>query len=310
MNSVNHPMSQGMGISQLDRLSQNPTERMPSRPEPDMSHHALADEVQISNRARRFFAARPVDLPLPGHPGGDSELASSIRKVGQFLKQHPEIAHSPLGKSVQMLMRGAVHLVKAGAAGGAGRFPREAGEKLSGVVNRVREFLENHPRVAGSPFGQAVAAMARETVSAITTDGSTLQDIIIKAAKEAQQFLETHSRIAEMPLGQVVEKLINGVRATAEGTSPDPDIGNLAKRTGHFVSHHPRLAESEFGQLIATLTRGILALESAIPPDVEPSVAGDIRPGAVVPVASEIMQASETIEKADSQKDVGWQKAA
>ncbi len=310
MNPVNHPMSQGIGTGQLDRLSQNTTDRIPSRPEPGISprrpHHMPADNVRLSDRARSFVATRLIDLPPPGGPGGDSDLASSIRKVGQFLKEHPRITESPFGKSVQTLMRGSVHLIKTEGTCCTGGFPPEAKEKLLGAVRQVKDFMENHPRVAHSPFGKAVAEMARAIVSTIGTDGgdpgSTLKDKVIQAAKHADQFLGAHPNIAKMPLGQEVEKLINGVRAMGEDITVDPDIQNLAKRVGHFVGHHPRLAESEFGQLISNLTRGILALDTTVPPDVEPPVVGDIRPDVAGPVVNAGSPAIYSIEKADIQK--------
>ena len=310
MYPVNQPMPQGIGTGQLDRLSQNLTDRMPSRPEPDISvrrsHHRPTDEVRLSDRARSFVAVRPMDLPPPGGPGGDSDLAASVRKVAQFLKEHPRIAQSPFGKSVQNLMRGAVHLVKTGGADGIDGFSAEAKKNLLGAVRHVKEFMENHPRVAESPFGKAVAELGRAIVSTIRADGnhpgSTLKDQVVSAAKQAHQYLAAHSKIAEMPLGQAVEKLINGVRAMGDGTTVDPDIQNLAKRIGHFVGAHPRLAESEFGQLVSNLARGILALDTTVPPDVEPPVVGDIQPDVAVPVISDFAPATGILNKADMQK--------
>lgn len=310
MNPVNHAMPQGMGLGHLDRLSQISTDRMPSRPEQNSvmrrPHHVPADEVRLSIRARSFVATRPIDLPSPGDPGGNSDLASSIRKVEQFLKEHPRIAESPFGKSVQTLMRGAVHLVKIQGVNHTDGFPPEAKEKLLGAVRQVKAFLESHPRVAQSPFGTAVANMARAIVSTIRADGGDpgtgLKDKVIHAAKQAHRFLETHPKIASMPLGQAVEKLINGVRQMGEGNNVDPDIQNLAKRISHFVSNHPRLGESEFGQLVSNLTRGILALDATVPPDVEPPVVGDIRPDAAVPVVNDLIQAADVFKKADLQE--------
>lgn len=300
MNTINHAMLQGMGSGQLDRLSQIPTDRMPFRSEQDFTlrnpHDVPPDEVRLSDRAQKFVATPPIYLPPPDRPGGDGELASSIRKVGQFLKEHPEIAQSSFGKSVQTLMRGAVHLVQGGGAGG------EAKEYLLGAVRQVKEFTENHPRVADSPFGQAVAGMGRAIVSTIGSDGgdpgSILKDKVIHAARQADRYLEAHPKIAEMPLGQAVEKLINGVRTMGEGATVESDIQNLAKRIGHYVGQHPRLAESEFGQLVSNLARGIVALDTTVPPVVEPPVVGDISPDVAVPVVSEIAE----LEMADLQK--------
>lgn len=307
MNMVNHAMPQGMGIGQLDRLSPTTTDRMSSRFGADISprhlHHAPADDVRLSHQAGRFNMNRSGNLPPPGSPGGDSDLATSIRKVGQFLKEHPRIAESPFGHSVQTLMRGAIHLVKSDGAGDINAFPPEAWEHLLTSVRQVKEFLDNHPRVAGSPFGKSVAEMGRAIVSTIRADGGTTsRDKIIHAAKQTHQFLEMHPKIGEMPLGQAVEKLINGIRGMSEENNIDSDTQNLAKRIGHFVGSHPRLAETEFGHLISTLTRGILALDTTVPPHVEPPVADDSLPDAVVLVASNDRPAMEMIKKADLQK--------
>ncbi|MDA1325111.1 MAG: hypothetical protein O3C34_10210 [Proteobacteria bacterium] len=310
MNMVNHAMPQGMGIGQLDRLSPNTTDSLSSRFGADISprhpHHAPADDVRLSHHARSFNISRPGNLPPPGSPGGDSDLATSLRKVGQFLKEHPRIAESPFGKAVQTLMRGGMHLVKTGSTGDMDGIPPEAKETLLGAVRQAKEFLENHPRVADSPLGTAVVEMARAVVSTIGAEGGdpglTLKDEIILAAKQAHQFLEAYPKIAEMPLGQAVEKLIDGVQESDEGITVDPDIQNLAKRIGHFVGSHPRLAESEFGQLISTLTRGILALDTTVPPDEEPPVDDDSLPDVAVPVASNDRPAMEMIKKADLQQ--------
>ena len=307
MNPLNQAMSQGMGLGQLDRLSHISADRMPPRPEHDVTlrrpHHMPTDEVRLSVRARSFDFTRPIDIPPPGDPGGDSDLASSIRKVGQFLEEHPRIAHSPFGKSVQTLMRGAAHLLTTDSAGS---FPPEAKDKLMGAVSQVTEFMANHPRVAQSPFGQAVAELGKAIASTIRADGgdpgSTLKEKVIQAAKQAHRFLEAHPKIAAMPLGQAVEKLISGVRAMGEGNGIVPDIQTLAKRISHFVGHHPRLAESEFGQLVANLTRGILALGTSVPPDVEPPVVGDIRPDAAVLASSEVIVTADSPEKAGLQE--------
>ena len=99
MNVINHAMPPGMGIGQLDRLSPNSADSPASRPEPDLSlrrsHHIPIDELRLSHRAQDFIATRLIDLPPPGDPGGDGDLAASIRKVGQFLKEHQRMAESP-----------------------------------------------------------------------------------------------------------------------------------------------------------------------------------------------------------------------
>jgi hypothetical protein len=301
MNMVNHAMPQGMGIGQLDRLSPNTSDRISSRFGADISprhsQHAPADDVRLSPHARGFNISRPGNLPPPGSPGGDSDLATSIRKVGQFLKEHPRIAESPFGKAVQTLMRGGIYLVKSGSTGDRDGIPPEAKETLLGAVRQAKEFLDNHPRVADSPFGTAVSEMERAVVSTIGAEGG---DSL--AAEQAHQFLEAHPEIAEMPLGRAVEKLIDGVQGRDEGIIVDPDIKSLAKRIGHFVGSHPRLAESDFGQLISALTRGILALDTTVPPDVEPPVVDDSLPDVAVPVASNDWPAMELIEKADLKK--------
>jgi len=120
MNIVNHAMLHGVGLGQLDRLSQIPTDRMPSRPEQDLAprnpHRISAYEVRLSDWARSFVVTPLIYLPPSDRPGGDSDLASSIRKVGEFLKEYPKIVKSSFGKSVHSQMLGAVHLVKGGSS--------------------------------------------------------------------------------------------------------------------------------------------------------------------------------------------------
>jgi hypothetical protein len=237
------------------------------------------DDVRISDRARVFVATPPVNIPPPGDGGGNGELLKAARAVNSFLEENPRIANSPFGKAAGMLVRGAVHLAN---SQGVDSFPTDSTEKIMQAVGKVREFLENHPRVADSPFGKAVAKLGGEIASHIRADHidsePTLQDKVIRAAKATHGFLEAHPKIAEMPLGQAVEKLINGVREIGDGGTVDADIQQLAKRLGHFVHNHPRLAQSEFGQLVSTLTRGILALDSTLPPEVDPPVVGTGRP--------------------------------
>ena len=310
MNVINHPMPEGVGIGQLDRLSPNTSDRVVSNTETHMSlrrsHHVPTDDLSLSRRARSFIETRPIDLPPPGGPVGDGDLAASIRKVGQFLKEHPRMAESPFGKSVQTLMRGAVQLVKSDIAGDINGFPPDAKEKLLDAVRQVKVFLSNHPRVAESSFGKAVAKMGQAIVSNIAMDGGdpslTLKDKVIHAAKKTHHFLEAHPKIAQMPLGQAAENLINGVWEMGNGNAIDPDIQNLAKRISHFVSHHPRLAESEFGQLVTNLTRGILALDTSIPQDVEPPVVGVFRPDVAVLADRNDMLKVDLFRKADFQK--------
>jgi hypothetical protein len=265
-----------------------------------------ADEVKFSHRARPFVAIGPIDIPAPGDPGGDNNLAGAIRKVDQFLKEHPKIAESPFGKSVQSLMRGAIHLVKTDGIGVTDGFPNGAKDKLLDVVRQVSAFMEEHPRVANSPFGKAVAEMSQAIVATLKADGGnpgpTLENKVTNAAKQASHFLGTHPKIASMPLGQAVEKLINGVRELGAGNGIDPDIQNLAKRISHYVGQHPRLAESEFSQLVSNLTRGILALDTTVPPGVEPPVVGDHRRDVAGPVVSKELPGAEIIEKADLRK--------
>lgn len=292
MYPVSNPLSQGLGAQQLDRLSPNQIDRMPSRPETDVSrgrpHRVPVDNVQISDRARVFVATPPFDIPPPDGGGGNSDLLKAARQVHGFMEEHPRIANSPFGKAVGMLVRGAVHLAKSEGTDG---LPRESQEKILQAVGKVKEFLENHPRVSESPFGQAVAKLGSEIASHIRADGSdpgtTLKDKVILAAKETTAFMKDNPKIAEMPLGQAVEKLINGVREMGDGKTIDAEVQQLAKRIGSFVHNHPRLAQSEFGQLVSALTRGIQALDTALPPVVDPPVVGDIRPG-VVPDVAEI----------------------
>ena len=310
MYSVTPPMPKGMGIGHLDRLSQNTTDSIASRSGPDIStrwqHHASTDELWLSYRARNFVSSWPIDLPSSGDPGGDSDLVSSIRKVGQFLKENSKSAESPFGMSVQNLMRGALHLVAAGGTGDVEGFPPEDKEILLTVLRPVQDFLESHPRVARSPFGEAVAKMGRAMVSTISANsgdqGPVFNNQVIQFAGPAKQFLEAHPKIADMPLGQAVEKLINGVLGMGEGNDVDPDIQNLAKRIGHFVAPHPRLAESEFGQLISGLIRGILALDTTVPPDVEPHAVGDIRRDVAVPAVSHVSPVTDFYDEADLKK--------
>ena len=117
---------------------------MPSRPEQDLAprnpHQIPADEVRLSDWARSFVATLLIYLPPPDRPGGDSDLTSSIRKVGEFFKEHPEIVKSSFGKSVQSLMHGAVHLVKGGGAGG---HPPAAKENLLESVRRLYGGLQS-----------------------------------------------------------------------------------------------------------------------------------------------------------------------
>lgn len=283
MYPVSNPLSQGLGTQQLDRLSQHHTDRMPSRPETEIHrgrpNRLPVDNVQISDRARDFVATRPMDIPPPGEGGGNNDLLKAARQVHSFLEEHPRIANSPFGKAAGLLVRGAVHLAKGDGADG---LPPESKEKLMQAVGKAKEFLSNHPRVAESPFGQAVARLGGEIASHIRAGnddpGPTLQDKVIRAAKATSAFLESNPKIAEMPLGQAVEKLINGVREMGDGKSIDPEIQQLAKRIGNFVNNHPRLAQSEFGQLVSSLARGILALDTTLPPEIDPPVVGDIRP--------------------------------
>ena len=284
MYPVSNPLSQGLGTQQLDRLSQNPTERMPSRPGPDVfaarPNRVPMDDVLISDRARGFVASGPVEIPPPGEGGGDNDLLKAARLVNSFLEEHPRIANSPFGKSAGMLVRGAVHLAKGDGTDG---LPQESQEQLMQAVGKVKEFLGNHPRVADSPFGQAVAKLGGEIASHIRADngdpGPTLQDKVIHAARQAHGFLESNPKIAEMPLGQAVEKLINGVGEMGDAGTIDAEIQQLAKRIGNFVHNHPRPAQSEFGQLVSNLTRGMLALDTTLPPAIDPPVVGDVRPG-------------------------------
>lgn len=282
MYPVSNPLSQGPGTQQLDRLSQNSTDRMPPRPETDVyrgrSHRIEADDIQISDRARIFVATGPTKIPSPGEGGGDEDLLKAARQVNSFLDEHPRLAHSPFGKAAGLLVRGAVHLAK---GEGSDILPPESKEQLLQAVGKAKEFLGSHPRVAESPFGQAVAKLGGEIVSQIRADkgdpGPSLQDKVIHAAKQANGYLEAHAKVAEMPLGQAVDKLINGVGEMGDGKTIDADIQQLAKRIGNFVHNHPRLAQSEFGQLVSSLARGIAALDTPLPSEIDLPVVGDIQ---------------------------------
>lgn len=283
MYPVSNPQSQGPGTQKLDRFSQNSTDRMPSRPETDVYrgrlHHMRVDDVRISGRAQVFVGTQPTDIPPPGDSGGNGDLLKAARQVNGFLEENSRIANSPFGKTAGMLVRGAVHLAK---GEGSDVLTPESNEKLMRTVAHAREFLRNHPRVAESPFGQAVAKLGGEIAAhsrAGTDDpGLNLPDKVVGAAKKTSAFLEAHPEMARMPLGQAVDKLINGVQEMGDGKSIDADVQQLAKRIGNFVHNLPRLAQSEFGQLVSNLTRGILALDTTLPPEVGPPVAGDVRP--------------------------------
>lgn len=307
MSSVHHPMCHDMGIGHLGRLSAIASDRAAIYPKtqvcPRGPHQAPSDNVWLSIRARGHFTSGPVDLPPSGSPGGDGELAAAVRKVAAFLQEHPRIAHSPFGKSVQGLMRGAVYLIK---IDGADEFLPAAKEKLLAAVRHVKAFLEEHPRVARSNFGQAVAELAKAIASAAGTNGeysaTSAKENVVGAAKRVQHFLDAHPRLAGMPLGLSVEKLISGVRAMGEGDTIDPDIQGLAGRIGKYVAHHPRLAQSEFGYLVAALTRSILALDAALPTDAAPVVVGDFPKDDVAPAANDTEPAANELVRADLQE--------
>jgi len=307
MNPVNHAPCHVTGIGQLDRLSQNTTNRPPPIPQQYGCQRCLnaapPDGVRLSNPAQGHAAAWPIDPPQPGSRGGDSDLAAAVRKVGQFFKEHPRIEHSPFGKSVQTLMRGAVQLVMIGAAGDADGLSDEDQEKLKGAAIRVTEFLHLHHEATDSLLGQAVSELIKTILSAIEASGASpdvaTKDRILEAAGRTQAYLETHPRIAEMPLGQVVERLIGGIQGAAEGNNIDFDSRNLARRVDYFVAQHPRLANSAFGHLVAAFTRGMIAVDAIVPPDGEPSVAGDAITDAAVPVASDTLPETKDLEEAD-----------
>lgn len=216
------------------------------------------------------------------------------------------MADSPFGQAVQLVMRGAIHLVKNDGAGAVDGFPPGAEKNLQAAVGKIQEFLDDHPRVANSPFGKAVSQMGRAVVTALDLPGNdpgmSLKDKITQAAKQVHRFLEAHPKMAAMPLGQAVEKLINGVREMGENLTLDTETHTLAKRISHYIGQHPRLAGSEFGQLVSNLTRGLLALDTTIPPDVEPPVVGDIRPGVAVPAVNTDLETTLKGDEADLKK--------
>lgn len=290
---VNHALPPGMVPGPSDRLSLLSAHRMPS------------------GRVKFFTLERPYALPADAVRHTDrrndaEDLAAAVGEVTRYLAGHPGIAESSFGKAVRSLLRGATELATTNTAREAGALPPEAAENLSAAAGRVEAFLESHPLIARSPFGQAVSRMQEAVAAVLETDGAApdagVRHRVTEAADAAQEFLGAHPAMAGLPLGRAVAQLIDGVAATAGDGAADGDIQILARRVGHFVGQHPRLADSEFGLLVAELAKGVAMLASMVPSDVEPLVAGDTLPNGVVPAASDVIPETETTEAAALQK--------
>lgn len=269
-------------------------------------HHALGDDVRLSDRANIFTFTRPIEIPASRTGGEQNKLLEAARSVNHFLDETPRITSSPFGRAAGLLVRSAVHFAN---REDDGNLAPDGEKTVMQGVSAAKDFLEKHPRVADSPFGRAVAKLGAEIVSHIGADnhnaGATSIDRVVRAATATQAFLETHRNIAGLPLGQIVEKLVAGVNELGDESAIDADIQQLAKRISKFVANHPRLAQSEFGQLVAGLTRGILALDTIVPPEVDPPVVADFRPQTGPAVAD-----SRPIDQVNRITGVGKAKAA
>ncbi len=276
MYPINTNTAQIPGTSEADRISPFRDEARTPRPETERDGgrpvRLPVDEVRLSEEARRAIALKPVEPKPPVTPLGGDPLTTAARNAHAFLDSNPGLAESPVGKAVETLVRGVVHLSKTDGM----ELSDEAKKALNEAIDKVKSFLADNPRIQNSPFGKSVAVMARGINAHITSESSNPG--LMEAAREAHGFLKDHGRIAEMPLGEAVGKLVRGVAAQNNGA----DIGNieafqkLAKRIGNFVEGHPRLSESEFGQIVKDLVREIVAINEIKTPetDPEPEVGG------------------------------------
>jgi len=277
MYHVSSPMPQGIGghscISHLFPKSDNV---LP----PDIrgAQGPRLDHIHLSDRARIHAAARSI---IGTGSGG---LTGAAREAQQFLDQHPRMANSPFGKAVALLIRSAADLAHTEPPRD---LPDDGEAMLMRAIETVEGFLAAHPRVADAPIGRSAAALAEAIASSIRNAGDSSGahriDYLLAAAKRVDLYLGEHSKLASMPLGQVVEKLVDGVKALADGNPLDADLQTLAKRVGHFVQSHPRLAESEFGQLVSHLVQGFPVSGTAPPPAT--TEAGTASPRELMPAA-------------------------
>ena len=260
MYHVSSPMPQGIGgHSGISSLFPKTDSILP--PHIRGEQGPRLDRIHLSDGARIHAAARSIVGTGSGGPIG------AAREAQQFLDQHPRMANAPFGKAVALLIRGAADLARSDLP----RDPLDDGETmLMRAIDTVEDFLAAHPRVADAPIGRSAAALAQGVASAIRNAGDSSGahriDYLFAAAKRADLYLGEHPKLATMPLGQAIEKLVDGVKALADGNPLDADLQTLARRIGHFVQNHPRLAESEFGQVIAHLVSGFPAGGRAVPP--------------------------------------------
>jgi hypothetical protein len=103
------------------------------------------------------FMARSISAQI-SDDAGNSPLKVAAREAHGYLKDHLRIAEMPLGEAVGKLVNGV-----AAQAQGAKIDDLEAIQKLA---KRIGTFVENHPRLSESEFGDIVKDLVREIVVA------------------------------------------------------------------------------------------------------------------------------------------------
>ncbi|NKB21023.1 MAG: hypothetical protein GKS01_11030 [Alphaproteobacteria bacterium] len=136
-------------------------------------------------------------------------------------------------------------------------------DPLTVAARTAHAFLDNHSRLAESPFGKEVNKLIRGIVHLSKSEGMELSEEAKKALNDAiekvTKFLSDHPRIQNSQFGKSVAVMARGINAQIVGDTGGAGLTEAAREAHGFLKDHPRIAEMPLGEAVGKLVRGVAA---------------------------------------------------
>lgn len=213
-----------------------------------------------------------VSSPMPQGIGGHSRISHLVPKTDSILPPDIRGAQGPRLDHVHLSDRARIHVAARSITG--------TGGGLTGPGREAQQFLDQHPRMANSPFGKAVALLIRGAAHlAHTEPPRDLPDdgeaTLTRAIETVESFLARHPRVAEAPIGRSAAALAQGIASAIREAGDNAGARRIdyllaaAKKADLYLGEHPKLAGMPLGQVVEKLVDGVTSLADGNPLDAD-----------------------------------------